>query len=324
MKRNRLNIDYLNRYNKGESIWDIVKTEKITYKQAFEGIFDRRFEARLLPQEEKDKICKDYLNGISTVQLGKRYGISYKPIVGVLKDNNIEIDIGKSNRSNFANIHYFDVIDTPNKAYILGLLYADGTNTKYSLLLTLQEDDREILEKIRIELQCSNELKFKDRSKEKQINMYKKPPKNIYTLRINSKYLCDHLEKLGVYKNKSLILKFPDFISEELISHFLRGYIDGDGSISKTRYAVSFTSTESFCNSVNSILKKKFNINGTIADGTSHNGITKEFRLSRFAYSKLFLDYIYKDAELYMKRKYDIYLDRFVNNPKIINSTLSK
>lgn len=34
---------------------------------------------------------------------------------------------------------------------------------------------------------------------------------------------------------KSLILKFPDksiFKSKDLIKHFIRGYVDGDGSIS--------------------------------------------------------------------------------------------
>jgi intein-encoded DNA endonuclease-like protein len=39
------------------------------------------------------------------------------------------------------------------------------------------------------------------------------------------------LEKWGCVENKTFKLNFPDFISEELIPHFIRGYFDGDGSV---------------------------------------------------------------------------------------------
>lgn len=45
--------------------------------------------------------------------------------------------------------------------------------------------------------------------------------------------MVNDLEKLGCVSNKSLILKFPtkEQVPENLTSHFLRGYFDGDGSV---------------------------------------------------------------------------------------------
>lgn len=39
------------------------------------------------------------------------------------------------------------------------------------------------------------------------------------------------LEKWGCIENKTFKLKFPEFLSEELVPHFIRGYFDGDGSV---------------------------------------------------------------------------------------------
>lgn len=315
MKRNRLNIDYLNRYNNGESIWDIVKTENITYKEAFEGIFDRRFEARLLPQEEKDKICNDYLNGMSTVQLGKRYGISHKPMAVVLEENNIDRNSALSTRKYELNENYFDVIDTPNKAYVLGLLYSDGNNSKQkgTIRIQLQEDDKDILEKVRKELNYSKELTYVDCSKRIYGNGY--VSKNMYSLDVYSKYMCNRLEEIGVVPNKSLILTFPECIPSDYVSHFIRGYMDGDGWISKKGgYSISLTSTESFCKTVQSIVKKAIKVDGKIVDASCHNGVTKVYRIDRKDETKCFLDYIYKDADIYLQRKYNIYLSRYLTN----------
>ena len=50
-------------------------------------------------------------------------------------------------------------------------------------------------------------------------------------LDFNSKKLCLDLTKLGAVRNKSLILTFPKFITDELMSSFILGYFDGDGCV---------------------------------------------------------------------------------------------
>ena len=56
--------------------------------------------------------------------------------------------------------------------------------------------------------------------------------KTPFRLTVNSYTLCQDLEKYGIVPRKSLILKFPNNISDEMLPHIIRGYFDGDGSIS--------------------------------------------------------------------------------------------
>ena len=56
--------------------------------------------------------------------------------------------------------HYFDVIDTPNKAYILGLLWSDGYNdvVRGQIKIQLQDRDKSVLERINIEVDSDRPL----------------------------------------------------------------------------------------------------------------------------------------------------------------------
>ena len=56
--------------------------------------------------------------------------------------------------------------------------------------------------------------------------------------------MANDLINLGCIPNKSLIL-LPPKLKDEFISHFIRGYFDGDGSIGKykNRYKITFLGT---------------------------------------------------------------------------------
>lgn len=134
------------------------------------------------------------------------------------------------------------------------------------------------------------------------------------TLNMYSAHICRSLTNLGVVKNKSLVLEFPD-ISPNLYSHFLRGYFDGDGSLyryakneNNKRITLTFTSTEQFCVKIKEIVEKELGIYCGIYDASCHNGITKVASLSGTSAMKL-MDWMYKDADLYLDRKYKRYLE---------------
>ena len=103
----------------------------------------------------------------------------------------------RANKS--ANIHYFDVIDTEDKAYWLGFLFADGAITKhdvsYHIELSLQISDKEHVEKFA-----------------KALNKTKVNNNSTYRSRcaIGSKHMFETLEKYGCTCRKSLTLQFPD------------------------------------------------------------------------------------------------------------------
>lgn len=267
--------------------------------------------------EEVEKIIDLYLNqNMSSVKIGKLYNVSHKVILKVLHNNNIAVDQKRFVRHYDLNEYYFDTIDNQDKAYILGLLYADGSNSisKSTVSISLQEEDVDILEKIKNIVGSSKPLEYLDYSNKHD---YGYNYKNQYRLLFFSKHMCDALNHIGMIPNKSLKLEFPN-IDKELYKHFIRGYFDGDGSLVqriKNRnnhpVLVTITSTDSFCNAVNKIINKELNIKGCITDASCKNGMTKVLSISGRNVCKIFLDWIYEDANLFLQRKYNRYLDYY-------------
>jgi len=316
MNKQPINKDYIKEYNNGLSIWDICNKYNNTYKNVYESITGHRFEARLLPEYEKERICELYLSGNSTVKIGRMYGVNNKPIAIILKEYNIKREQGRFVRKYHINEFYFDTIDTPNKAYIIGLLSADGCNypKKQTISISLEESDREILEKICKEMDNEHPLEYLDYTDKHDFGYHYK---NQYRMLIFSSHMCSRLSEIGIIPNKSLSLKFSSCIPDEYLSHYIRGIFDGDGSIGvrdlsnyKGNVSVSITSTFDFCLKLQEILQK-LDIESTVIEASNHNGITAYLSISKNTYKKKFLDWIYKDADLYLKRKYDVYIQHY-------------
>ena len=128
--------------------------------------------------------------------------------------------MGFTGRKYNLNESYFEEINTPEKAYILGFFMTDGYNSNSRIRFAIQKKDYEVLDFIRNEICPELEIR--------EYNGY------IY-LDMCSKKICSDISKLGGIKSKSLTLKFPD-IREDLLSHFIRGCFDGDGSVMYRTY----------------------------------------------------------------------------------------
>ena len=120
------------------------------------------------------------------------------------------------------NHNYFKTIDTEEKAYILGFLYADGYNSDKQVVITQLEQDVDILEKINKALDADNQIKRK---------LQNTNNKTVCQLCYSSIDMCADLTNLGCFRNKSLACTFPTFLDKSLIRHFIRGYFDGDGCV---------------------------------------------------------------------------------------------
>lgn len=135
------------------------------------------------------------------------------------------------------NENYFDNIDTSNKAYILGFIYADGSiSSRNALTLCLSKKDIEILEFIKKELEYSGEIKTKI------INN-----SEYSLLDITSKSLGIRLKQLGIIQNKTYESKNLPDVPNEYFNDMLRGYFDGDGSIYGDKnkgYTICFSSNK--------------------------------------------------------------------------------
>jgi intein/homing endonuclease len=113
---------------------------------------------------------------------------------------------------------------TPATAYIVGFFAADGAltiNKNGSHYIEFTSTDLFHLRKIRSSLSVNNKI---------GVRVGQGLWKNRYRLQIGSKSLYADLESLGFTRKKSGIMRFPD-VPDELLSHFIRGYFDGDGNV---------------------------------------------------------------------------------------------
>lgn len=137
----------------------------------------------------------------------------------------------------------FDSIDTEEKAYWLGFLYADGNiasnRPKISVNLSIKDENH--LRKFMKFLNYTYDMRY-----QKQING------DICRMSFDNSHMVNTLISYGCVPKKSLILKFPSadvFKDAELVRSFIRGYFDGDGCVtyknaSHTIPEISITGTK--------------------------------------------------------------------------------
>lgn len=263
----------------------------------------------------KDDIINLYISGLSSCQIAEKYNTTSTTILSWLD----KWGISRRSSKYHVNEYYFDMIDDQNKAYLIGLLYADGYNNvkNNSVSITLQERDRHILESFNELIESDRPLRFVNNSKKN------KNWSDCYQLMITNEHLSKTLEAYGMVQAKSLVLEFPHWLDKKLYPHFLRGYLDGDGSIDKDLAGggVSLVGTKSFCKDVQEFLLHDLNVESKMyIPKKSKNTI--ELRINKKRDSKIFLDYIYQDAILFLKRKFNTYQFKYCNTHNV-NNTLT-
>jgi mobile intron protein len=204
-------------------------------------------------------------------------------------------------------LDHFENIDTEEKAYWLGFLYADGyiSYKENKIELALAEKDYEHVAKFKKFIGLDNRICYKAAVK-------------AYRFSFRSDKMKNDLIKQGCTPRKSLTLVFPseEQVPRYLIKHFMRGYFDGDGWFTNTRASeqVGVIGTLSFLEDWKSILLEKINLQTKSKFFNVHreNG-AKRFMFSQKEDVTNFLNWIYKDSKIYLDRKYEHYLD-FLQN----------
>jgi len=111
------------------------------------------------------------------------------------------------------------------------------------------------------------------------------------------------LRSHGCVSAKSLILKYPGNLREDLHQHFIRGYFDGDGMLNVKHRMFNITSTEDFCSKVKEILEKYTNSNLYIV---KYKNIFRCVSHGRNNITNI-LNFLYQDSNFYLNRKYQLY-----------------
>ena len=238
--------------------------------------------------------------GISLTEMGKREKVDRRTLAKHFKELGIEI-VNKQNCSKF-NEHIFDQIDSEEKAYWLGFIFADG----YISSSPLREGVKNVY-------QFEISLGIKDiehLNKFKKFIAFKKDiitDKNRCRFIVANKHLWTTLNKLGCTPNKSLSLKFPN-IPQNLVKHFIRGYFDGDGCISRHVHNTCVTphiellGTKQMLEHVllYSGISANYKHDKRHSEETWSLEWTKDLGIE-------FINYLYNNCSVYLNRKYELY-----------------
>ena len=272
-------------------------------------------------KERNNQIINLYKSGKSFEQISKKMNISTSTIKNVLVSYNIPIKTEQYYNKYTYDRSIFKVIDSEEKAYWLGFLYADGyVGDNGTIELALSEKDLDHIKKFKLFMNSNHKIKHDKKTKS-------------YRILICSIELKNDLIVLGCVPRKSLILKFPteEQVPKHLTHHFMRGYFDGDGCIAIKQNQFSVLGTSEFLdkyeyNLLLGINRKKPNKR---IHRNTWNENTECIMYSGTNQIPKIYNYLYKDANIYLQRKYEKFnmllpsQNEADNNFETINAELS-
>lgn len=205
------------------------------------------------------------------------------------------------------NKNYFQKIDSSDKAYWLGFLFADGcveyikTGERIygkRLNIELARKDRDHLEKFLKSIDSNHPIIDFSRETYGKLREYSK-------IRVSCTKMVQDLENLGCVKSKTFHLKYPK-IEEKFNLDFIRGYFDGDGSWTKRQdgyYQFSIWSgSEDFLTLIRNVIAEKASLNKDkkLVKSASSNCFSLQFCGTQ---CKRIFEEIYRDSNLFLERK---------------------
>lgn len=277
--------------------------------------------------EDYEPIFELYNSGLTLQKIHDEYYPQYTTdqINYIVREKGITRPNGKVSHLNH---NYFSEIDSVEKAYWLGLLTADGNvqyrkerGESYKITLDLNSEDEYLVEKFKNAI--NSNLNVHTYINNTSFQRKDGQPHKMARITVHSAQMYKDLGKYGIVERKSLLLEKVPYIKDEYLSHYLRGFFDGNGSITygnkKAKYfspRVLFYSTYNFCKSVQESLNKVI--------GLPIHTITKQkdYNVSFITYGKFddvvaIYNFLYKDATIYMKRKkekFEEYISQYRDN----------
>lgn len=212
---------------------------------------------------------------------------------------------------------YFDNIDTPTKAYLLGLIYADGwisthkrketATYSYEFGIQLQREDRYLLDVLNSEL--GGVHKINDIETDYIIANNKAPSHCLSSvLRVYSKRLVLSLMNHHITTDKTYSALFPE-VDDGLFAYFIKGYFDGDGCVSANNRGTPVVHFTAFGSKFLLYVQKKLDdLYGIKSSIYAENDRKHRLMIFRNADVCRFYDVIYaNDCEVCLRRKYQKY-----------------
>lgn len=188
-------------------------------------------------------------------------------------------------------------------AYILGYIFGDGCIRirKEGSELTIKSKDQVILNSMN-DAMCSNYPITKEKNE-------------IYILSISRKAIVRDLTILGITQRKSLTMKFPS-VSDDYLFHFIRGYFDADGHVRILGNCIEIVFTSGSRRFLEALRVR-------LSDHSIQSNLHFQLQGKWFYLNILnknratFYINLYKQASIFLGRKYQIFYDFFQNHHEI-------
>ena len=257
-----------------------------------------------------------YLNGESICGvLAPELGISRCVIYKAFKDAGLTIKNNREKSLKYScNEHYFDIIDTQDKAYWLGFISADGyitSDMKY-FGMSLSSKDIEVLQNLKEDLEATYPIKHYVVKQGYTVGV------EYDRLIMSNPTLVNGLYIHGVVPHKTNILQPPSGLPEELQRHYLRGYFDGDGSVSVSKGQTLSWDILSTFPMLDYFSEMLYN-NHIIDRYYPYEKRKPEHQVARIRFSKHkslinVFHFMYDDAHRKLERKYNKFIEYFTEH----------
>ena len=212
---------------------------------------------------------------------------------------------------NTINEDYFKEIDTREKAYFLGFLWADGYNSveNKTCKIDLQERDIDFLEKLKEATDFSGKINSYIAQKGKS---YRSEEAIVYRIHITNMGFIKNLYDKGVTPHRETS-SFPEKeVPKEYFLDFVRGYFDGNGCCSICNgkdLMVNICGGTNILHDIGDILFNDFEIRVRYHRRRPENPDNDTLYITGRADMIKFLKLLYQDAPVYLDRKYNKYLE---------------
>lgn len=249
-------------------------------------------------------------DNLSIKECAKIFGFSEKKMSHLLRETNIKNYLRfnyRGNKKYSIDETFFDVIDTEEKAYWLGFMTADGCifKDRPQLRLALSEKDYDHVVKFKHALKSEHNV-----VKTPAGGFKRKDGTHIMaaSISIQNRRLYNRLKELGFTSVKSGHEK-PIDLSPHLIRHYIRGLFDGDGwiSYSEKHRDLGFGMGEEILLYIKECFEKYAKIKNSYK--VLYFKTSYRYRISSKKEMLKALDYMYKDSNIYLERKYNKYLE---------------
>lgn len=213
-------------YRSGNTLLQLKDLFGLSISRLSTILSGRGVESRCRKAIDRELIILMYGSGLSCNEVSKRLGCDRRTIDRVVSKLGVMRPIRDEIAKYDINVKYFSNIDTEPKAYWLGFLFADGslvhdcarTHGMRVLQISLAQKDLEHLETLRAAFGSGH-----------PISKYKK----FVRLHICCQEMARDLVRHGwdEFKSRGAWPK----LDSELERHFVRGFFDGDGWVSRSK-----------------------------------------------------------------------------------------